>query len=556
MPLQLPVDAAAGGAGNAERAGRRATRKPRPKRGQANVDDADSLGHLSSVDAAFLYLERKEIPLHMASVSVFDGPVPFDKFVASIQSKLYLIPRYQQIAVLPPYNLGPPTWESARNFDIRQHIFRVRLEPPGGDAELEALAGRILSQLMDRSKPMWDMHVVDGLKDGRGAVIARMHHSLADGVSGVAVLNQLMLDPTPEGDGPIAKRRFHTPKVQAPEHSLTGAIGQAVQNTLENFIAAEEGLLGFAKALTGGGEQEGRKGLLGLLPELAASVERLPFNKPCGGERKFCWTEFNFAEVQAIRKAAGGTVNDVILAVLTRALSRYVKLHGESVANRFVRMVCPVSLRQGEQNGNLGNQISFLPVALPMDIPDPVLMLQAVTTRTEIMKRGTAADLVALIASWIAAAPPPLQALFWWGIPQLRLPLPLFNMICTNIPGSAVPLYAGGRRMIASYPQVPTGYELGVGCAVTSYDGKICCGLTADAEAAPDVRRLRDFLNMSYRELCRATGVKKATRPRKPAQAKTSKPAQAEPAVVPERVRETPPEPAPAPIVMSDKAVA
>jgi diacylglycerol O-acyltransferase len=526
MSLQLPVESAR----------RRANRKPRRK--QAPEVAA---GPLSAVDAAFLYLERKEIPLHMASVSVFDGPVAFDEFVASIERKLYLIPRYKQIAVLPPYNLGPPTWESAPNFDIHNHIFRVTLELPGGDAELEALAGRILSQLMDRRKPMWDMYVVDGLKDGRGALIARLHHSLADGVSGVAILNQLMLDPTPEGDGPIAKRRFHTPAPQPSEHSLTDSIGKALHSTLDNLIAAEEGLLGFAQALTGG-EEGGRKGLAGLLPELAASVERLPFNKPCGGTRKFCWTEFDFAEVQAIRKAAGGTVNDVVLAVLTRALARYVKLHRESVVNRFVRMVCPVSLRQGEQNGNLGNQISFLPVALPMDITDPVRMLEAVTTRTEIMKRGTAADLVALIASWIAAAPPPLQALFWWGIPQLRLPLPLFNMICTNIPGSVVPLYAGGRRMIASYPQVPTGYELGVGCAVTSYDGKIFCGLTADADAAPDVGRLRDFLDVSYRELCRATGVKRTRRPRK-----TN-------AAAPEPFTENPPQPGP--VVMNDRAVA
>jgi diacylglycerol O-acyltransferase len=546
MSLQLPVD----------KAHRRSTRKPRRKPAPTDVTEAVANGCLSAVDAAFLYLERKEIPLHMASVSIFDGPVAFDEFVASIERKLYLIPRYKQIAVLPPYNLGPPTWESAPNFDIRQHIFRVTLEPPGGDAQLEALAGRILSQLMDRRKPMWDMYVVDGLKDGRGALIARLHHSLADGVSGVAILNQLMLDPTPEGDGPIAKRRFHTPAPQPSEHSLADSIGKALHSTLDNLIAAEQGLLGFAQALTGGGEEGGRRGLAGLLPELAASVERLPFNKPCGGKRKFCWTEFDFAEVQAIRKAAGGTVNDVVLAVLTRALARYVKLHGQSVVNRFVRMVCPVSLRQGEQNGNLGNQISFLPVALPMDITDPVQMLEAVTTRTEIMKRGTAADLVALIASWIAAAPPPLQALFWWGIPQLRLPLPLFNMICTNIPGSAVPLYAGGRRMIATYPQVPTGYELGAGCAVTSYDGKIFCGLTADADAAPDVGRLRDFLNVSYRELCRAAGVKRARRPRKTAKAPPSKPAEAVAAVAPERPTETPPEPGPEPIVMNDKAVA
>ena len=137
---------------------------------------------LSGADAAFLYLERKEIPLHIACVSVFEGAIPYDEFVANIDSKLHLIPRYRQIAVAPPFNIGYHTWEWDPNFDIHRHIFRVRLEPPGGEAELEALAGRIFSPLMDRSKPLWDIHVVEGLKGGRGALIPRVHHSLADGI--------------------------------------------------------------------------------------------------------------------------------------------------------------------------------------------------------------------------------------------------------------------------------------------------------------------------------------------------------------------------------------
>src|SRR6516164_9310565 len=156
---------------------------------------------LSGADAAFLYLERKEIPLHIACVAIFEGVIPFEEFVANIDSKLHLIPRYQQVAVDPPFHIGYPTWEWDQNFDIRRHIFRARLEPPGGEAQLEALAGRILSQVMDRSKPLWDIHVVEGLKDGRSALIPRVHHALADGISGAALL-KVMLDPTPEGSRP------------------------------------------------------------------------------------------------------------------------------------------------------------------------------------------------------------------------------------------------------------------------------------------------------------------------------------------------------------------
>jgi NRPS condensation-like uncharacterized protein len=239
-------------------------------------------------------------------------------------------------------------------------------------------------------------------------------------------------------------------------------------------------------------------------------------------------------DVQRIRNAAGGTVNDVILTVLTRGLSHYVKLHGQSVVNRFVRIVCPVSLRQSGQKESLGNQISFLPVALPMGARGPIRTLRAVAARTEIMKKSGAAGLVGLAARWIAAAPPPLQALLWRTIPEVILPVPLLNMICTNVIGSSTPLYAAGRRMLAAYPQVPTGYDLGVGCAVHSYDGKLFFGFIADTEAAPDVDRLRDFVVRSFQELCRAASLKK-TRwagdhedAREPEQRGSAEPVQAE----------------------------
>jgi len=464
---------------------------------------------LSAADAAFLYLERKEIPLHIASVLIFDGPIPFKEFVARIRSKLPLVPRYRQMVVTPPWNLGAPYWEDDPHFDVHRHIFEVRLDPPGGEAQLETLAGRILSGLLDRSKPLWDMYVVDGLKDGQGAIIWRMHHALADGISGLQML-KMMLESSPEVSRGTDKARCRPPRPRTPENSSADGALNSVRSTLGKLIAFEKGLLAFAEALSSDQMQDGLKGLLKLAPEVAASVERLPFNKPCGGERKFCWGEFDLAEVQAIREAAGGTVNDVILTLLTRALARYVKLHGQTTVNRFVRIVCPVNLRRGDEAENLGNQISFLPVALPMDVRNPVRMLKAVAARTETMKRAGVANLVGLAASCITAAPPPLQALLWRGIPEVILPVPLFNLICTNVAGSPVPLYAVGRQLIASYPQVPTGWDLGVGCAVQSYNGKLCFGLIADAHAAPDVARLRDFLSVSFQELRRAVELKKA----------------------------------------------
>lgn len=470
---------------------------------------------LSGIDAAFLYLERREIPLAIAGVFIFDGPIGFDDFVANLTSKLHLIPRYRQVAVPPPFNLGYPTWEDYPRFDILEHVYQETLPSPAGDAELEDLAGRLFSQVMDRNKPLWQVYIVNEMSGGRGALIVRVHHALADGISGAALL-KVMFDATPEGMQAIPKPPVRRISPPPKEPSIVEAVGSAIHSSLKSMVAAEAALLDFGQHLLSDDMQNGLQGLLKLLPEWAKPLERLPFNRPCGGERKFCWTEIDFADIKAIRERLGGTVNEVILSVVTQAVSRYAKFHGQAVDDRFVRMVCPVNVREPDQDGSWGNQITFLPVMLPMDIANPVEMLRAVSARMEVMKSVRLAELMGILGSWIGAMPVPMQALFWEGLPLVPMPLPLFNMICTNIPGSTTPLYSLGRRMIGSYPQVPTGYELGVGVAVQSYDGKMFFGLNADAQAAADVTRLRDYIADAFRNLRRSAGVRKpSTRARK-----------------------------------------
>lgn len=473
------------------------------------VNRPTSSRSMGAADAAFLYIERKEIPLHIASVCIFDGPIPFTEFVASIDSKLHLVPRYRQVPVFSPLGLAFPTWQDDAHFDLRRHVIRVTLERPGDETQLQALAGQILSEVLDRSKPLWDVHVVDGLKDGRGALIWRVHHSLADGVAGLELL-KLLLDPTPDFCKPAAKPRRWRAHRQIQEASLTESISGAINKALGSVLEFEAGILGLAQNLLNNRTEVPLKAIMGLLPEFTAPIERLPFNKPCTGARKFCWTEVDLAEVNRVREIVGGTVNDVILAVLMRALAHYVKSHDQSVVNRMVRIVCPVNLRAPDQCGGLGNQISFLPVVLPMYAHGPIRMLQAVTERTQKLKQCGALGLVGLAAKWLSAAPPLLHAVFWRSIPEIILPVPALNMICTNVAGSPVPLYAVGRKMLAAYPQVPTGYDFGVGCAVHSYDGKLFWGLTADSDAAPDVERLRDFVADSFQELQTSVARKKA----------------------------------------------
>ena len=476
---------------------------------------------LSGADAAFLYLERKEIPLHIACVALFEETIPFEEFVAAIDSKLHLVPRYRQIAASAPFNIGNPHWEYDPRFDIRRHILRITVNSPGGEAELEELVGRLFSEVMNRDKPLWEIYVVEGLEGGRGALIVKVHHALADGIAGASLL-RVMLDTTPEGSYATRKPHFQPPPPSR-QPSLTEALTSAIHGSIENLVSAEAGLLDIAQGLLADSTQQGLAGLVTLLPEIATPLQRLPFNKPCGGTRKFCWAEFDFADVKAIRTAIGGTVNDVVLTVVTRAVANYTRLHGESVEERLMRVVCPVSVRKDETGESLGNQISFMPVTLPMDAPDAVEHLHAIAHRTAIMKSARAAELVGIAASWLGAAPPPAQALFWWGIPLVPMPAPILNLICTNVPGSPVPLYTVGKRMLASYPHVPTGYELGVGIAVQSYNGKMCFGFTADAAVMADVTRLRDLLRASWTELCHAAGIRHAA----PAKKKAAKPRRA-----------------------------
>jgi diacylglycerol O-acyltransferase len=189
-------------------------------------------------------------------------------------------------------------------------------------------------------------------------------------------------------------------------------------------------------------------------------------------------------------------------------------------------VVCPVNLRGGEQGESLGNRITFLPVVLPLDVRNPVEMLRAVTARMEIMKSVRAAELIAIATSCLGTTPAPMQELFWRGIPLVPLPLPLLNLICTNVAGSPSALYTVGRRLLASYPHVPTGYELGLGVAVQSYDGKLFFGVTADAHVAPDVGRLRDYIRICFDELYRAA-VPPAPRPRRASRTKPAAPVEA-----------------------------
>jgi diacylglycerol O-acyltransferase len=247
-----------------------------------------------------------------------------------------------------------------------------------------------------------------------------------------------------------------------------------------------------------------QRGLEVALPYFAVPGRRAPFNKAFSGERKMAWSDYDFAEVRAVRKACGVTVNDVILAVLGGALCRYYEAHGRDTDGHIARILTPVNVRREDEQGALGNRISMLLVEVPLGVRNPLERLNAIRERTARLKRDHVADGIGMAADTLGTLPPLLQALFG-AMP--KPPNTLANMVCTNVPGPMIPLYSVGHRLEAHYPLVPIAWEMGVGCAVTSYNQKLYFGLIADAQAAPDVDRLGDFLTEAYVELRAAAGV-------------------------------------------------
>jgi WS/DGAT/MGAT family acyltransferase len=243
------------------------------------------------------------------------------------------------------------------------------------------------------------------------------------------------------------------------------------------------------------------------LPYFALPVARAPFNRPLGGRRTLAGSDFSFEEMRAIRQACGGTVNDVVLTALGAALGRYLELHGRPIASRNARVLTPVSVRRQGESGALGNRVSMLLVEVPIGRMDPLARYRTVTERTGKLKRSHAADGIELTAEGMLGWSAPLTAAMGAIGPP---PNTVANLVCTNVPGPMIPLYAAGHKMLAGYPVVPLGWDMGIGCAVSSYNHRMYFGLTADPSAAPDVGRLKEFLDQSYEELRAAAGSEKS----------------------------------------------
>jgi diacylglycerol O-acyltransferase len=455
---------------------------------------------LSRLDASFLYLEEPGTPMHVGGLLVLDTPPGgVDALAALVEARLPLVPRYRQRVVEVPGQLANPVWVDDPEFNIDYHVRRSGLPRPGTEAQLLDLVSRLTSRPLDRKRPLWEVYLVEGLADGRVAVITKTHPALVDGLSAIDI-GQVLLDVAPDAPAP-------EPAPWKPRRPPGGA--ELVLQALDEYRRRPSSAVETARAaITDVRSTAARLGGLagGLLRTARQAVlpaPNSPLNAPIGRQRRVALARAELGDIKTIRKAHGGTVNDVLLNVVTGALREWLLSRGEPVvAGTSVRALVPISMR--DDDAGVGNRVSSYLVDLPVGEPNPRVRL----TRLSYAMRGTAQQGRTVGADSLIAltgfAPPTLHAL---GARAARgLSRRLFNLVVTNVPGPQVPLYAAGSRMLEVFPVVPLASGQGLAVGMTSYHGRVFFGLNADRDSVGDVDVLADLIEQEVAELVEAVG--------------------------------------------------
>jgi len=471
-------------------------------------------GRFTALDAIFIDIESATAPMHIGSVSMYDGPVSRARLMKHVTSRLDQLPRYRQVMAPTPLNLGYPTWRPDPDFDIGRHVFELRAPKHCTDARLRAIAARVLGTMLDRGKPLWELHVVNGLEGGRSAVIAKIHHCLADGISGVE-LGTVIHDHTPKPPAPVRSPRLRTrPRAEA-AHPILDALWDNAAEELKRWTEAERGAAKFVESLSLASAPGTWKEVFGIVRTFSLPIDRMPFNvHRLSGKKRIAFAEYSFAEVRAIRAALGGTVNDVMLTLVGTAVRRYLQAHKLRPARKTLRIMVPMSLRREDERGRMGNRVSMLPVQIPLGFEGPVEMFDYVREHTARLKDAHVADALYGLLRALQIGPMTQAA-----VGRLtRLPavsallttvsgFPSINTVVTNVPGPQVPLYLLGRRMESYYPFLPCAPEVSATFGILSYNQKLAVTIVADAAAMPDTERMRALLDESFVELRTAAAI-------------------------------------------------
>jgi diacylglycerol O-acyltransferase len=464
-----------------------------------------SFDRLSPLDASFLHVEDDVSHMHIAAIGIFEGPAPrYIDVVNMVKGKLPLVPRYRQVVRFVPLDMGRPVWVDDQHFNIDYHLRHTALPAPGGEPELRALVGRVMAQQLDRSKPLWEIWMVEGLGGGRWALLSKTHHALVDGVSGTDLLAVIM-DTTPQPSPPIEDDWLPRPAPSGVGLAI-GAATDLARSPYEQLRAVRASTRMPRHALARGGEVvRGLSSMAGLIRPTPISS----LNGPLGPHRRYAWAATTVDDIKRVRKGLGGAFNDVVLASITNGFRELLRSRGESV-ERVVRTLVPVSVRPRSPgamavgDGTLENKVSAMFASLPVGIDDPAERLRAITLQMTGLKESKEAVAGEALTSLSGFAPPMLLAL---GMRLAsRVAQRNVNTVTTNVPGPQLPLYVAGRRMVTAYPYVPLAGQVRIGLAIFSYDGQVTFGITGDWDTTEDLDVLARGIESGMRTmlaLCR-----------------------------------------------------
>jgi WS/DGAT/MGAT family acyltransferase len=441
---------------------------------------------LTALDNSFLVFERPNAYMHVASTQIFeagplrrpDGGIDADAIKQATAASLHLIPRYRQRLAWIPLQ-GRAVWVDDPHFNIDYHIRHTSLPLPGSGEQLKRLSARIMEQALDRARPLWEIWVVEGLEEDRFALVSKVHHCMIDGVSGVDLM-KILMRLTPDREIPEAPAYVPRPAPDGIELLRDELLRQASLP-----LALLRGL-GSVLSEARDVRQELGVRLRAVRESLGSTLRRAsetPLNRPIGPHRRFDWTSLALDEIKAVRKGLGGSLNDVVLTIVSGALQRFLRRRGVDPAQLEFRVMAPVSVRNEGDQGALGNRVSAWVVDLPLGESDPRVQLDRIAEITAELKQSrqaVAAEVLTEVAEW---TPGTLLSL---GARNATRLLP-FNLVVTNVPGPQLPLYMLGARLLEVYPHVPLMDNLALGIALMSYDGRICWGFAADYDVVPDV---------------------------------------------------------------------
>lgn len=449
---------------------------------------------LTVLDELFLHLEGPNAHMHVGGAAIFEGPPPdYEEVLDMVRRRLQLVPRFRQKLATVPFGLGRPVWVDDTHFNLEYHVRHTALPAPGDDSKFKRLTARIMSQQLDRSKPLWEIWFAEGLGGDRFALISKTHHCLVDGVSGADIMS-VILDLSPE-PMQIEEEPWKPKPEPTQDELLLDALAERVTSPAEIFRSIQSSLIDPAKIPNRIIESAKAIGSF-----IGGSLDFAPtssINRAIGPHRRFETILVELDQIKRIKNTLGGTVNDVVLAAVAGGLRRMLKARGERTDGLELRAMVPVSVRAEVERGALGNRVASVWAALPVHERDPARRLELVSETMSGLKASGQAVGAQLLTSLGEYAPPTILAQASRLVARQRA----FNLVVTNVPGPQFPLYSLGRQMHAVYPVVPLSDNTTLGIALLSYNGTVGFGVLGDYDAAPDIAVLAEGIEKAFAEL-------------------------------------------------------